>query len=107
MKRADEIIVAFPALIIERGTTLNGADETGCVERGFDAERKNLFCQIKRIAPVTVSHRTQRGAGIIVERQFALHVLFGANEQKFERRIVETVQHHHLRTRQHGSVQLE
>lgn len=107
VQRADEVVVAFLRFVVQRAAALHEFRQRRRVERRVHALRQQFFGHDQKIASVAVRHRFQRGAGFVGEGEFAFHQRFGAGQQLFERRVVQTVQNQNLTARQQRAVQLE
>ena len=95
------------AFVVEGRTALHRGHQRRRIERLDDLQSCHFFGQVEEITPVAVGHGTKAGARILVERKFLAVMGFGALQQGFERRIVETAQHQHLGARQQRAVEFE
>jgi hypothetical protein len=80
----------------------------GDVERRRSSgERLELFGHVEQVAAVPVRHGDQCLTRVVVERQRTSREVFGADDQRVERGLVQSFQQEDLASGQQGAVQLE
>ena len=86
VKGADQVVMAFARLVVERRAFLHRRDQGPGVEhRSLSVithrQREQLLRQIVEIAPVAVGHGAHGGAGGVIERHGAAFLRLGAAQQ--------------------------
>ena len=68
MQGADQIVMAFLSLVVDRRPALDHADEPCRVEAlALAGGAPELLGEGERSAPVAIGHARERGAGVVVE----------------------------------------
>ena len=91
VERADQVVVPFPILVIDRWPPLHRLGQTLDVERLLEGLPEQGFGHIEEIAAIAIGHRLQGRARLDLQRQLlALHC-FGAGQKLLQRRLIQPV----------------
>ena len=107
MQRGYEVVVLFSRLVVSRRTLLQNAGEGLDVQRLDAVEAEQHLRHGQQVAAVAVGQRGQRLPRLRRQRQGLALLRLGPNQQLIQRRVIEPLQHEHLRPRQQRPVQFE
>ncbi len=91
--------MAFLLLVVERRAAMHQFGQLAGPERLLARQTVDLLDQVEEKAAVAVGHRAQRGVAVIGQWHCMAEMLLGADQQGFERAIVEPAQHEDLGAR--------
>ncbi len=108
MQGADEIVMAFPVLIVNRGALLDNFQQCVRAQHFIGlAEVKDAFHQVNEVASVSVCQFYQGGARFRRERQFSLKKGFRPFNDAFQSRGVQGVHDKDFAAGEEGAVQFK
>ena len=107
VQRGDQIVVAVAITVVDRHAAVQELPDLARVERRLDGRGEQRLDLVEQKAAVAVGTRDQRGARLFGDGKAAPHLGLGARDQCRQRRLVEPVQHQHLRAAEQGGVERE
>ena len=108
MQGADEVVMAFPVLVVNRGALLDNFQQCVRAQHFIGlAEVKDAFHQVNEVASVSVCQFYQGGARFRRERQFSLKKGFRPFNDAFQSRGVQGVHDKDFAAGEEGAVQFK